>query len=743
VVRLAVAAFALAIGTAPAAETAAGADAAEPPSTPAVRGAWQLPSRAPWVGEVFELELRWVLHWPAFNYLEGDLTWSPGRLVAAPWDKPVTAPPEAGSSTGHVVLSTRAMALAPGEVELAPARQGFNVRLGPPPEPGMPRLSRSLVIDGAAGRLAIAALPPAPSTFSGAVGSFEFLSTVSEEELAVGETLAWTLTLRGIGNWPQRPALPARRLPSELELVEPPALRQLPGASVFEAQLEETLLLTPTVQGIHELPAVEVVVFDPRLGDYVTLTAPKRTVRATAGTWTPAAPTPQVATEPVWQPLRGREAGATWVPPADALWHRLLVFPLVALPVLWVLLVLLDLWRSDPLRSARDAHGKLERLLARLDRDEGPAALRSRLHEWQRLTAQRWNLPTASTAADLARQPAWATLWREAETVLYGPAETLPPGWRERAAAALARAPVPPSFDPARALYVEPLRARSRGAAALLCLGVLLATVPPVSGREASGKIPLDDWTASHDHAIALLQQGRRQEAAAHAAVAWLRSPADARAHALWLHAADQAGVGEQGLAQPTLPLTARLLGYSPALWRWLAVIAVFVPALAAALALARRFGHPVPAPRLLVVLALFGGAAGLSSFGLLIGYGFAASPDGVIVWRDARARPLPIEQPTDEQAPVLVAGTFARGEQSVLGWRRLRLRHGATAWVRREDLVWLWRDNPVRWPDYGVGRPPERETGVAIPPSPVDAERGAGRAGIVHEHDREHGGGP
>src|SRR5690606_1525774 len=193
---------------------------------------------------------------------------------------------------------------------------------------------------------------------------------------------------------------------------------------------------------------------------------------------------------------------------------------------------------------------------------------------------------------------------------------------------------------------------------------------------------------ASYNQAVRLLEEKRPNEAAAYAAAAWLRSPADARAHALWLHTAQSAGFAAQGVLQPTRPLAVGILGASPGLWRWVAVVALSILALAAGFALARRFGRTAPSPRALTIWALLRGRGALVSFGLLGCYGLAASPDWVLVWRESIARPLPIEQPNSNQAPVLPAGTLARAGKAVLGWRLLRLAEGERVWVRQTDLV-------------------------------------------------------
>lgn len=281
---------------------------------------------------------------------------------------------------------------------------------------------------------------------------------------------------------------------------------------------------------------------------------------------------------------------------------------------------------------------------------------------------------------------------------------SIPLDWTRRAGQLLERTPLPPRFDPAQALRRGHLMARSYTAAAVLCVVAMLAPAP-APGQDALRTIPGDDWIASYNHAIGLLDEERPSEAAAYAAAAWLRSPADERAHALWLHTAQSAGfAAQEGVLQPTRPLVVGLLGLSPALWRWVAVAAMFILALAAGLVLARRFGRAGPSSGTLMILAILGGSGTLVSFGLLERYGLAASSDSVVVWRESMSRPLPIEQPTDNQAPVLAAGTLARADKAVLGWRMLRLAAGDRVWVRQTDLVWLWRDNPSSYPDYARG---------------------------------------
>ena len=58
-----------------------------------------------------------------------------------------------------------------------------------------------------------------------------------------------------------------------------------------------------------------------------------------------------------------------------------------------------------------------------------------------------------------------------------------------------------------------------------------------------------------------------------------------------------------------------------------------------------------------------------------------------------ARVRgPGPAEAETTPKATPLSAGGLARLEGSFLGERRIAFANGQTGWVRREDLVPVWR---------------------------------------------------
>jgi hypothetical protein len=72
--------------------------------------------------------------------------------------------------------------------------------------------------------------------------------------------------------------------------------------------------------------------------------------------------------------------------------------------------------------------------------------------------------------------------------------------------------------------------------------------------------------------------------------------------------------------------------------------------------------------------------------------YGTAANGDAVIVARAISLRSIPTEVDTTQKSSPLSAGSLALTDKSFLGWRRLVFDHGQTGWVRKEEIVPIWK---------------------------------------------------
>jgi hypothetical protein len=73
--------------------------------------------------------------------------------------------------------------------------------------------------------------------------------------------------------------------------------------------------------------------------------------------------------------------------------------------------------------------------------------------------------------------------------------------------------------------------------------------------------------------------------------------------------------------------------------------------------------------------------------------YGRAADTRAVITWRAGTLRSIPTEADTSQKTAPLAPGTVAVVDRIFpLGWVHLSFENGQTGWVRKEDVVGLWK---------------------------------------------------
>jgi hypothetical protein len=72
--------------------------------------------------------------------------------------------------------------------------------------------------------------------------------------------------------------------------------------------------------------------------------------------------------------------------------------------------------------------------------------------------------------------------------------------------------------------------------------------------------------------------------------------------------------------------------------------------------------------------------------------YGLSAHADSVIVARASTLRSVPTEADTTQKTSPLAAGSLALVDKTFLGWTRLSFENGQTGWVRKDDIVFLWK---------------------------------------------------
>ncbi|MFM8336931.1 MAG: BatD family protein [Opitutaceae bacterium] len=690
--------------------------------------------RSVWAGEVFGLNYELSAARRTNPQISPTFDWNPAPLVAEDWSKPeVTERNANGERRVNVVFRTRAVARVPNTLKLEAATHLISVQTGTIgfgiiSQPRMEQVS----VTSDQPTLEVKPLPAgAPAGFGGAVGQFKLTSKVVPEKAAVGEPVTWTLELTGTGNWPDIAGLPPRSVSQDFKVVQPKARRTPAEGKLFDATLTEDVVLVPSKPGTYTLGPVTLAYFDPQSGTYRTVTTPKTSLVITA----PAAPqfnvmpAPSAGAGESAQPAPAETAPPKPVvasaapggiprdplpsaPPARAPFtHRELALalatPFALTLLLWLWLALRRARETDPARPQREARGRLAATLREIDL--APADHKAAmLVTWQRDTAILWGVATAAPSADAIDSTEWTTLWREADRAIYGKQGGLPADWVSRAQEALARRkPVPFRFH--RLFLPRNLMPFAASLALILGATLTLRAAAADGGvsyrkgdfaaaestwRESLRKAPLD-WTARHNLSLALEQQDRAGEAAAHAAVAFVQSPAQPAVRWHFTRTAEKLGAAASPLAGFINPGFIRTLARdaSPADWQLRLVGAAWLLATALVILLLRAYrgAHRawkwISASIGVAALAL----AALSVNGILA-YGAAAHPESAIVARATTLRSIPTEADTAQKTTPLAAGGLALIDRSFLGWHRLAFEGGQTGWVRKEDVVPVWK---------------------------------------------------
>jgi hypothetical protein len=690
-----------------------------------------------WAGEVFPIRYTLDLSRRYRPQGIGDPQWSLPPLTVEDWSKPEQFETSVnGEPHLAVAYKTRGYAKSAGDITLPPVRQQVQLAMGGSPFDAFsfafPRLVDRNVASNSP-TITVKPLPPGPADFTGAVGNFTFTTKVVPATVAVGEPVTWTLQLAGTGNWPDIAGLPAREVSQDFQVVPSKPKRELKPGSLFDATLTEDAVLVPSKPGTYTLPPAHFTYFDPATGSYQTLTTRPFTVTVTPPAENKPGPTgasfaaasslklPGPPALPAAIPRDALEGAANALVPWSG--RRLttaLLAPFVALSIFWLGLA----WRrarvTDPRRAQREAYLRLADTLAQLRSAADPAERMHLLLAWQRDSAVLAQLRHAAPAADALNDQAWRQLWRESEHALYAADHALPDDWLARAATALAAHPAP-GFSPATLLLPRNLLPFAV-AAVLLFLGFSLsrlaaddpssapASAPHLSPGDAyrSGDFAAAEagwrdviaqspanWIARHNLGLALAQQNRWPEAAAHWTAAFVEHPSDSTLRWNLALGYERAGYAAPDLAAFVAPGLLQTLARlaSPAEWQRVLAAAAALAAFALGLLLARGYGlvRPWVSYAALFALALgilvaACGAAGLRA------YGPTADIRAALVWRNATLHSVPTEAETTQATSPLSAGNLAIADKTFLGWSRLIFPNGQTGWVRTDDLVGLWK---------------------------------------------------
>ena len=561
----------------------------------------------------------------------------------------------------------------------------------------------------------------------GAVGDFKIESKVVPRRVNAGEPVTWTVALSGSGNWPQIRGLPSREAPADFQVIQPKPKRTQPPGKVFEGSISEDVVLIPTSAGTYELPPLNFTYFDPSAGAYATITAPGATITVdpagpAAGPQNanpvgaaPGAPkislsSPGTEAKPPELPTQGL---GDPVPRAESAPQPMRLrsvaiacaAPFGALALFWTVLAYRRARATDPLRLRRAARLRLRSTLQEL-RSASSSGAGPLLLAWQRDSAILWDLAHAAPPPSSLPDPAWSALWTEADRCLYSTDGVLPADWSARAQAALEKKALRP-FNAGRILL-------PRNLLPFLFLALAAAACPRLAADDASdayrggrfatagnlwagrlGPDPLD-WSDRYNLSLALAQQDRWAESAAHASSAFVQNPVDPATRRQLALACDKAGFVPEPLdflIQPGPVQALARLG-SPGAWQRTGAASAAALAAAVALLLAGAYGVASrrwarPAGIAILVLGVLSLAA---SFVAYRAYGITADTRAVVIWRTGTLRSVPTEADVSQKTTPLQAGSIAVADKSFLEWVRLSFPNGQTGWVPRAEAVYLWR---------------------------------------------------
>ena len=702
-----------------------------------------------WAGQVFDLTYTLDVARRHFNQLGTLVEWNAAPLIAEEWSKPEPFETTVNNEARlHIIQKTRAYAKDPGPLTLNSANQLVNLQSG---SVGFglfqtPRIEQ-LSVTSNTPAVIVRPLPPAPAGFSGAVGQFKLTSKVVPTNAAAGEPITWTLELSGTGNWPDIAGLPQRAVSRDFNVVQPQARRTPAEGKLFDTTISEDVVLVPTKEGTYTLGPINFVYFDPVAGDYKTISTPRTQLTITPAATTPTStqnaepqtqnqssatpvaapklPTPPSAPNAIPRdPLPGSHVTFTPLRPSTLAW--LTAAPFAILPILWLILATQRARATDPLRPLREARIRLATTLAQLRKENpsgsGLSALGSQLLlAWQHDATLLLRIPHAAPPPTAISDPAWQQLWLESDRALYSADAQLPSDWTARAEAALAATRLP-GFSPLRLFLPRNLFPF----VALLAISFSLPSLLPAASDETQNSKPktqnpeptsayrsgdfaaaAKSWSATlaksptdavarHNLSLALAQQDRWPEAAAHATAAFVQNPSNDSIRWQLALASEKSGYIAAPLASFLPPGPAQSLARlaSPATWQFALIAASLLITAALALfiygAYCYRSRVRLFSALSALVLGLLAAGASVSS---LYAYRRTAHPDAVLAWRAGTLRSIPTEADNTQKTTTLPPGSLALADANTfLGWTHLTFENGQTGWVRSEEIIPLWK---------------------------------------------------
>ncbi len=685
----------------------------------------ETPAETHWVGELFPLTHRVTIARRAYGSVTTDFDWAPDDLIFEEW----SAPARSQSGDSEVLTqTTRAYTKTAGAIRLPNTTQ--KISLVTLVAGDRTAITDNYTITTVAPLLRVRDLPtPAPSAFTGAVGDFTLESRVTSTDVSVGDSVTWTLELRGTGNWPEITRLPARVVAKDFQDVAPVLKREFKPGALFDGALTEDVLLVPTKTGSYQLGPVRFVFFDPKEGKYqlfttetFTLNVSERPGGAKAAAEhqgsNPASKDGRtsVPTAPPLLPLD--PLPASWLgarPLSPSVLENSLLFALGAIVVCWLRLARQRSQLTDPLHARRQARAELVTTLQALaNATLAPEETRRLVFAWQKNTAALAGITSAMpTAVKIARalegenyraaDSAWVVLWREANRALYGEFPVLPADWVRRANGALATIHV--ARVPIHALFLRHNLLPRATLFALALLPLALRASPledyqkgefaaaEKGWRQIVAASPLDAHLR-YNLALAAAQQNHWSESLAHSLAAFCLAPRDPSIRWQFALSLERSGIESpafSGFVNGGVKYKIAR-SFSPVEWSLIGSSSALATALAASVLLVGFYHRRSRAYRWIAgAIAVAAAVATISAVVSLRCYGPLAERSTAIVSRNVLLCSVPTEIDTTQKTVPLPAGSLARIDRTFLGWSRLVFANGQTGWVRTDWVTAIY----------------------------------------------------
>ena len=210
-------------------------------------------------------------------------------------------------------------------------------------------------------------------------------------------------------------------------------------------------------------------------------------------------------------------------------------------------------------------------------------------------------------------------------------------------------------------------------------------------------KTPTDS-VARYNLSLALAQQDRWAESVAHAMASFVQNPFNSPARWQLVLAGEKAGFLPDPVVRflPAGPRQSLASIAAPGVWQ-IVLIAAAYPASSPAwrYSLYGMYRSKSRACENGAALTLLSARIVVAACSLvsLQAYGISADSRAVVAWRPGLLRSIPTEADTTQKTTALGCRYGGRSRtERFLGWIRLSFANGQTGWVRKEDVISLWR---------------------------------------------------